>query len=322
MARPSFRTVNRLIIALLFAAAPLAAQSPPPHRPINPLAATRSPLAYQPIADFDPRGVRLQLTAEYANAIEYSVSSTATYLHDAELYRVTFSGTRELSPGFWTSGSVSLVGSHGGFTDAFFEWYHGVIGYEQPEREARPTNTYGFEVELPGGVHYAPDADGLALGEARLSLGMRHGLDQQSSISLVLPLAKGGGLGRSQPGVALNHTLRIRTLEPLVWEISGGVGATPRGGELEAWQHSLFGMGTTGVRLKLFGGHSIYGFFFYHTPFYHDTSIPSLDNDLLTADFGWNYRTAGGREWRIGFTEDIAPKDLGVDLTLIVSGEW
>ena len=151
---------------------------------------------------------------------------------------------------------------------------------------------------------------------------MRHGADQQTSVSVALPLGKSGNLSRGQPGLAVDHTLRIRTLEPLLWEISGGIGATPRGGSLKAWQHSVFGMGTTGVRLRLFGRHSIYGSFFYHTPLYHDTSIPSLDNDLLTGDFGWIYRTAGGREWRIGFTEDIAPTDLGVDLTLIVSGGW
>ncbi len=310
------------MIAFLAAAAPLAAQSPPPHRPINPLAATRSPLAYQPIVDFNPDGARSQLSAEYANVIDLSSNATSSYLLDAELFRLTWSGTRELSPAIWAGGSLSVVGSRAGFADGFFEWYHGLIGWEQPEREARPRNTYGFALDLPGGVHYAPEADGLALGEARFSLGMRHGLDQQTAVSIVLPLGNGGNLGRSQPGVGLNHTLRVSSLDPLFWEISGGVGATPRGGELEQWQHTLFGMGTTGVRLKLFGGNSIYGFFYYHTPYYHDTSIPSLDNDMLTGEFGWSYRTAGGREWRIGFTEDIAPTDLGVDLTLVVSGEW
>ena len=261
----------------------------------------------------------MQVTAEYGNVIDVTINSSASYLLDAELFRLTWSGTRELSPTFWAGGSLSVVGSYAGFADRFFEWYHGVIGWDQPERDFRPRNTYGFMLELPGGVEYAPEADGFALGEARLSVGMRHGVDQQSSVSIVLPMGKGGSLSRSQPGVGLNHTLRIRSLEPLLWEISGGVGATPRGGELEQWQHSLFGMGTTGVRLKLFGGHSIYGYFFYHTPYYHDTSIPSLDNDLLTGDFGWIYRTSGGREWRIGFTEDIAPRDLGVDLVLVLS---
>ena len=303
-------------------ATPLVAQSPPPHRPINPLASTRSPLAYQPMVDFDPRGSRRQLTLEYANAIDLSFSSSASYLLDAELFRLTWSGARDLSPTFWAGGSVSLVGSQAGFADEFFEWYHGVIGYDQPERGARPRNTYGFAVGLPGGVYYAPEADGVALGEARFTLGVRHGVDQQTALSVVLPLGEGGSLSRSQPGLALSHTLRVRALEPLLWEISGGVGATPPGGSLEAWQHSLFGMGTTGVRLRLFGRHSIYGFFFYHSPFYHDTSIPSLDNDMLTADFGWIYRTAGGKEWRIGFTEDIAPTDLGVDLVLVVTGSW
>ena len=310
------------LLALFCIAGPLAAQSPPPHRPINPLASTRSPLAYQPMVDFDPRGSRSQVTLEYANAIDVSFSSTASYLLDAELFRLTWSGARDLSPTFWTGGSVSLVGSQAGFADEFFEWYHSVIGYDQPERDARPRNTYGFAVDLPGGVHYAPEADGVALGEARFTLGVRHGVDQQTALSVVLPLGKGGSLSRSQPGLALSHTLRVRALEPLLWEISGGVGATPTGGSLEAWQHPFSGMGTTGVRLRLFGRHSIYGYFFYHSPFYHDTAIPSLDNDMLTADFGWIYRTAAGKEWRIGFTEDIAPTDLGVDLVLVVTGSW
>lgn len=312
----------RFLLLSLVLATPLAAQSPPPHRPINPLASTRTPLAYQPIVDFEPSGSRSQVTLEYANVIDYSIRPAASYLLDAELYRITWTGTRELSPKFWTSGSVNLVGSHGGFADGFFEWYHGAIGYDQPEREARPRDTYGFVVDLPGGTHYAPEADGLALGDVRFSLGMRHGADQQTSVSVALPLGKSGNLSRRQPGVAIDHTLRIRTLEPILWEISGGIGATPRDGSLKAWQASVFGMGTTGVRIQLFGRHAIYGYFFYHTPLYHDTSIPSFDNDLLTGDFGWIYRTAGGREWRIGFTEDIAPTDLGVDLTLVVSGGW
>lgn len=308
---------------LLGTAAPRAdAQSLPGHRPLNPLAAARSPLGYQPVTDHDLSGSRTDLLLEYGNAIDYSITDDARYLLDAELSRITLRHTRELGPRWWASAAVEGGGRHAGVADGFFEWYHGVIGFRQPEREARPANTYGFLVELADGAEVAPPPVRFALGDARLAVGFRHGLDQQSTLEVTLPTATAEFAGAGVPTLGVQHALRVRTLEPLVWEVSGGVGVAPRHGALSAHQRTLFARWTTGVHIALFGGHAIYGYFYYHSPYYHDTGIPSLDDHELTGDFGWVLTTGGGTAWRIGFTEDLAPRDLGVDLVLKASASW
>jgi len=53
---------------------------------------------------------------------------------------------------------------------------------------------------------------------------------------------------------------------------------------------------------------------FYHSPYYHGTTLPALDGRELSLDFGWILQTGGGGEWRLGLTEDLEPKGPGVDL--------
>lgn len=309
-----------LVVLLLLAPAISAAQSPPPYRPLNPLASSRGGAAYEPIVDYDLTRLRVGVTFEYSNAIDLSETDSASYLLDAELGRASFRVVRDLSPSVWVGGEASLVGTYAGFADGFFEWYHGLIRYNQAERDARPWNSYAFEVILPDGTSFSPPARAAALGDLRLTAGIRHGLDQQSTVSVTLPTATATELGAGLPTVGISHTLRMHQLDPVTWELSAGAAAAPRHGSLAGYQNVLAGFGTTGVSIRLSGGHSIYGFFYYHSPCYHGTSIRSLDGYELTADFGWQLWSRSGNGWRIGFTEDLAPRDLGIDLVMKVSG--
>ena len=72
--------------------------------------------------------------------------------------------------------------------------------------------------------------------------------------------------------------------------------------------------GSSGLRWRFWGRQSIYGNLFAHSPYYHDTAIPALDRRELSLDFGWILATRGGREWRLGLTEDLEPGGPGVDL--------
>jgi hypothetical protein len=63
---------------------------------------------------------------------------------------------------------------------------------------------------------------------------------------------------------------------------------------------------------------SLFANLFYHTPYYHDTTLRSLDRRELSLDFGWIVKTGMGGEWRVGMTEDLEPGGPGVDLVVRV----
>ena len=71
---------------------------------------------------------------------------------------------------------------------------------------------------------------------------------------------------------------------------------------------------SSGLRYRLWGNQSLYGNLFYHSPYYHDTTLPALDRRELSLDFGWMLQTRGGGEWRVGMTEDLEPGGPAVDL--------
>ena len=59
--------------------------------------------------------------------------------------------------------------------------------------------------------------------------------------------------------------------------------------------------GSCSLSLKLraehgaFWGHqSLYGNLFYHSPYYHETTLPALDRRELSLDFGWILDDEGG----------------------------
>jgi hypothetical protein len=295
------------------------------HRPLNPIASGRSALTAQPYVAWSPFGSRIAVSVEYGSAIEYerSADSLGIWLLDAELMRTSVAWTRDLGPLAFVSLGGELLGSYAGFADGFFVWYHGLINFRQPEREARPRNTFGGQLAVPGGPTIALASQSLALGELRATIGLRHGLTQQTALTLALPTAvPRGELGRGAPSLGVVHTLRAEPMARVVFEGSVGAGMTPKHGALADYQRVLALSGSTGLRIRLWGGQSIYGYFFYHSPYYRGTRLPSLDAEELTGDFGWIARDRQGREWRIGFSEDLAPGDAGIDLILKVSRTW
>jgi hypothetical protein len=241
---------------------------------------------------------------------------------DGELMRIRVGLTRDLGPKRFVGIEVGTVGSYAGFADGFFEWYHKLIGYHQPERIARPKNTFADTLEI-GPTSFVREPSSFGLDDIRLLGGIRYTDALQSVVSLSLPTATGGGgFGRGTVGLATVHTVRLRPLRSLVYEGTVGLGATPHHGPLSPWQRSLFVSGSTGIRLHLWGGQSVYGYYYFHSPYYHDTGLPSLDRAELTGDFGWISRGRDGREWRFGLGEDLQPGDPGIDLILKIGRTW
>ncbi|MGE5927399.1 MAG: DUF3187 family protein [Gemmatimonadota bacterium] len=318
------KTAAAAVVSLLAWGAPLLAQSLPFHRPLNPFSATRSTLAHQPYESYAPARRAFSLAFEYGNAIEYEMPTTAPtmYLLDAELMRASMSWRRDLAPHAFLVVRGELAGSYAGFADGFFFWYHDLINFEQPEREARPRNVFASELDLPDGRRVSGSPTPIALGDLEATVGFRHSLTQQTTVTVSVPTATTRALGRGVPGAAVVHTLRVPLRPTITFEGSLGAGFTPRAGDLSDYQRTVLLSGSTGIRWRLWGGESIYGYFFYHSPRYEGTTFPSLDRREITGDFGWIRRARDGSEWRIGFSEDLAPGDGGIDLVLKVGRSW
>lgn len=312
------------VVALLAWGAPLLAQSLPFHRPLNPFSVTRSTLAHQPYEAYAPSRRAVSVAFEYGNAIEYDIPTTAptSYLLDAELMRASLAWRRDLAPHAFLTVRGEIGGSYAGFADGFFFWYHDLIDFDQPERIARPRNVYANELDLPDGRQIHRDPTPITFGDVEVTVGFRHSLTQQTAVTLALPTATTRDFGRGVPAAAVVHTLRVPLRRTVIFEGSIGAGFTPRTGDLSAYQRTLFLSGSTGIRWRLWGGESIYGYFFYHSPRYEGTTFPSLDRREITGDFGWIRRARDGSEWRIGLSEDLAPGDGGIDLVLKVGRSW
>lgn len=314
MTRPLPVLTGLLILSCLLSR-PARAQGLPSYAPINPVADSRTTLGFEPYRAPQPGRWSLGLALDYASSIEYFTASRADYVLDAELLRLRLRVARDLSPSAFVMADVAVQGSYAGFLDGFLDWYHNLLGITLEARELRPENEFLYQMVLPDRAVRTRDPSNLFLGDVRLAAGLRHGAHFQALATLTLPTSTGpAGYGRGVVGGGVIATVRAPLAKPLLYEGSVGVGYTPTHGDLTAYQHTTFASASSGLRWRFWGRQSLYANLFYHTPYYHHTTIPSLDRRELSLDFGWILATRSGREWRIGMTEDLEPSGPAVDL--------
>jgi hypothetical protein len=302
-----------LLTVLLPAAA--AAQGLPAFRPINPVAAARSGLAFEPFRELVPGRWQLDAGLEYASTIEVNEEGAASFYLDAELLRARTTVYRDLGAGTFLLAEAELLGAYDGVLDGFLEWYHGLIGIEIPERERRPKNDFLFAAQLPGRDPVVRRSSALFLGDLRLGAGFRPHRLLQSVLSLTLPTNTGpAGYGRGVLSASVLNTVRLPVTERLLVEAGLAGGYTPSGGALEDLQRELFAAANAGLRWRFWGRQSLFGNLLVHSPYYRDTGIPALDRRDLALDFGWILAGNDGRELRLGMAEDLEPGGPAVDL--------
>jgi hypothetical protein len=107
-----------------------------------------------------------------------------------------------------------------------------------------------------------------------------------------------------------------------VLEGSGNIGWTPRHGALSGVQEELFVLATAGFRWRTIGSVWSFANLYLHSPYYSGTQAGQLDNWDLTVDFGGIVRSAGGREFRFGVTEDLRPGGPAVDTNFRLGVSW
>jgi hypothetical protein len=163
----------------------------------------------------------------------------------------------------------------------------------------------------------------LFLGDLRIGFGVRAMRRLQSVLAVTLPTNTGpAGYGREVISASLLNTARLPLTARLLFEGSVSAGYTPSEGRLAAWQRELFLAGSSGLRWRVWGRQSLYGNVLVHSPYYHGTSIPALDRRDFSFDFGWILEGTGGRELRVGMTEDLEPGGPAVDLVFRVGASF
>jgi len=293
------------------------AQSLPEYAPINPVAQSRSGLYFQPYREPRPGHLSVEIRLDYGSAIEYNLPAPRpSYLLDAEFMRLEFSAARDLSDRLFLFGSASANGAYGGFLDGFLNWYHNLFGLKLPERTSRPNDVFAYQLALNDGVTLNRSPSDLFLGDLRLGAGYRPRPWLQTALAVTLPTTTGpAGYGRGTVSISALNTVHACLGSRFVYEGSLGLGLTPTHGELAPYQKTAFAALTSGLRVRFWGRQSLFANVWYHSPYYHDTTLPALDRRELSLDFGWLLATKGGKEWRIGMTEDLEPSGPAIDIT-------
>jgi hypothetical protein len=308
-----------LLVLVLATPSPSQAQGLPEFGPLNPVASSRSGLYFQPFREPQPERWRHAVALDYASVIEHNRLAQADYVLDSEVLRLSFAASRDIGRRTFLALSASVDGAYAGFMDGFLNWYHGKLGIRVSEREERPQDRFLYSITLPDGRTITRARRDLFLGDVRAGLGIRVNSQLQTVLSVTLPTSTGPeGYGRGVPSVAVLNTLRAQMTPRLVYEGSLGFGVTPVHGRLADHQNSAMLAISSGLRLGIWGNQSLFGNLFYHSPYYHDTTLPALDRRELSLDFGWILQTRRGGEWRIGLTEDLEPGGPGVDLVFRV----
>ncbi|HYC33494.1 MAG TPA: DUF3187 family protein [Gemmatimonadales bacterium] len=306
---------HRLLALVLLLPAALQAQGLPGYTPINPVAASRTGLGFEPYRDAMPGRWLVGLGVDYASTIEYNDLATGDYFLDSELLRVSFRASRDLNRRSFLLADADVLGAYAGFLDGFLDWYHGLLGLDIPERERRPKDEFLYEVSRPPGLALDHEPSSLFIGDLRLGVGRRWTPHLQSIAAITLPTATGpDGYGRGVVSVNLFNTVRAAMNPRLTYEGSLSLGYTPRHGALERWQRTWMVAGSSGFRMGIWGRQSLFANLFYHAPYYDGTLLPALDRRELSLDFGWVLDRGHGSEWRVGMTEDLEPGGPAIDL--------
>lgn len=309
-----------LLLVMLLLPAAAWAQGLPAFRPINPVAASRSGLAFEPFREPVPGRWQAGIGVEYASTIEFNQVAGASFYLDSELLRARTTVYRDLGRRTFLLAEVELLGAYDGVLDGFLDWYHRLLGIEIPERDRRPKNDFLYAADLPDRSPVLRRPGDLFLGDIRLGVGFRPHPGLQSVLSFTVPTNSGPpGYGREVVSASLLNTLRLPFTPRLRFEAGFSGGYTPSAGALEDQQRELFAAGNAGLRWRFWGGQSLYGNLLAHSPYYHDTGIPALDRRELSLDLGWILAGEDGRELRVGITEDLEPGGPAVDLVFRIS---
>ena len=315
-----------LFVLLRLASTPFVpaagAQWLPAYRPISPIMASRSALGFQPIVAPDSKwhgGFQF----DYANVLEQQTRPHADIVLDGEMMRAELTLGRSFGRWF-AQGALPLESAQRGKLDGFINWWHGVFGFNESVRKARPEGLYEYLIALSDSDSLFREEGGVALGDARLTLGFHHSSNGQTSLMVSLPTnGRPRGWGLETVALGLTTTARAElSKNRLFWEGSLGLGYTPTSGELSEYQRTTFVNASAGLRLRVIGQQAIYGNLMAHSAAWQNTTLPALDGADVSLDFGFLLKPGNGPEIILGMVEDPYAFGPAVDMVLRAGVRW
>jgi len=310
------------LLLLIVVAAPLHAQGLPAFRSISPVMASRSALGFQPVVAEGP-GWHGSFQLDYGNVLESQTRQHADIVLDGELMRAEL--TLSHSFGRWfVQGALPLESAQRGKLDGFINWWHSVFGFNESVRAARPEDLYEYLIALPGQDSVMWNQGGLALGDARLTFGFHHTKNWQTVFLASLPTnGRPDGWGLQTVAFGLSTTGRVELAKDrLLLEGSLGAGYTPTAGRFPQYQRTTFMHASAGLRLRVIGQQSVYTNLLFHSAAWHNTTLPALDNQDVSLDFGFLLKPGNGPEIVLGMVEDPYAFGPAVDLILRAGVRW
>lgn len=323
--RPASKRVGvALFVLLRLASTPFDSQAQwlPAYRPISPIMASRSALGFQPIVATDS-GWHGSFQLDYGNVLEQQTRANADLVLDGELMRAELLIGRSFGRWF-AQGAVPVESAQRGGLDGFINWWHGVFGFDEAVREARPEGIYEYLIALSGNDSLFREQGGLALGDVRLTAGFHHSPGWQTALVVSLPTnGRPDGWGLQTVAVGVTTTGRAELANNrLFFEGSLGFGYTPTSGDLSEYQRTTFANGSAGLRLRVIGQQSVYTNLMLHSAAWRNTTLPALDNADVSLDFGFLLKPGNGPEIILGMVEDPYPFGPAVDLVLRAGVRW
>jgi len=310
------------LLLLTLASGPLQAQSLPAWRSISPVMASRSALGFQSIVP-EASGWHGSFQFDYGNVLEQQTRQNADIVLDGELMRAELTLSRSFGRWF-VQGALPVESAQRGKLDGFINWWHGVFGFNETVRETRPEGLYEYLMALPDQDSVSWDQGGAALGDARVTVGLHHSPNWQTMLVASLPTnGRPDGWGLQTVALGLSTTGRVELArDRLYGEGSLGVGYTPAAGRLREHQRTTFVNASAGLRLRVVGQQSVYTNLLFHTAAWQNTTLPALDNQDVSLDFGFLLRPGNGPEIVLGMVEDPYAFGPAVDLVLRLGVRW
>lgn len=323
-------TRSHLLAALAGAALGLAssaaAQGLPAYAPINPVITSRSALLFQPYEAPAPSW-RVTTQFDWSSIVEYHLAASPTVQRwdmDAEILRLDVTMVRDYGAGNFVLLGAGIASVQDGVLDGFFDWFHDFTGFPHGPRKLRPKNEFAYEGLLPGEDLRTWGKPALMLTDVKVGVGVRNTPTIQTLVYATLPTSTHpDGYGRGTVSANGIITARSALSARLNYEGSVGVGWTPRHGDLEAYQRTVFLSASSGLRLRFWGQQAMFFNAFWQSPNYRDTGLPPLDRAELTGDMGFLLRP--GRtapELVLALTEDLLPSGPAIDAAFRIGLRW
>ncbi len=215
---------------------------------------------------------------------------------------------RKVIPGLFEFGiEVPVVVPESGFMDGFLESYHKTFGFADYGRDARPVNSFLYEIRRNGAIVVQGKNGDIGVGDVRLTAKREiYGNDPVISVRAEAELptgeaSNGHGSGSIDTGITLLLNKKISERIMSYWNAGVIFPGVLRAREEVALRTSIHG--GAGIEAALWKHFGIVGQIMFQTSPFPKTDIGPVDRISALLTFGGRY-TSGKNSLEFSLTED------------------